>query len=388
MFLRLYCCRKVLFTDFAPLPNFEYIFATFWYFVVFILFCAIMSSLKLDCDRLNKDELVYELKIRGLFDVGNVQEMRSCLRKILKMEQTGETLTYPKYDLDCVEEFQTIDEKIQEVKAMISGLNTGPTSGPYKKIEAKIAHLVKRIDRTISKDEATAKQRSQLFAQILDLSSALEKRLEELVNADISIIDAGLSDVNLASIDQQDFTSTRISSPANEHHSPSIKSIPVVKWNLTFSGDLKEMSVSAFLERIEELCIARHVSKRELFDSAIDLFRGQALIWFRANRTEFANWDSLSKELKKQFQPHDYDERLFDEIKRRTQGRDEPIGIYLAVMTNLFSRLSFRAPEATRLKILMKNIDPFFQLNLGLTEITSVDDLKKMCARLEEKSAV
>ena len=41
----------------------------------------------------------------------------------------------------------------------------------------------------------------------------------------------------------------------------------------------------------------------------------------------------------------DYNDRLFEEIRSRTQGADEPMGIYLAVMDNLFDRLTVNVPE-------------------------------------------
>jgi hypothetical protein len=57
-----------------------------------------------------------------------------------------------------------------------------------------------------------------------------------------------------------------------------------------------------------------------------------------------------------QFQPADYNDRLFDEIRRRTQGPDESIAMFAAVMDNMFDRVTVRVPEATRLKIILKNL--------------------------------
>jgi hypothetical protein len=44
------------------------------------------------------------------------------------------------------------------------------------------------------------------------------------------------------------------------------------------------MSLSAFLARVEELMVARHPTRQDIFDCAFDLFSGKALIWYRANR--------------------------------------------------------------------------------------------------------
>ena len=54
--------------------------------------------------------------------------------------------------------------------------------------------------------------------------------------------------------------------------------VPVSKWNLKFTGGEKEISLSAFLARVEELRIARHATKQDLLDGVIDLFSDRALV--------------------------------------------------------------------------------------------------------------
>ena len=59
------------------------------------------------------------------------------------------------------------------------------------------------------------------------------------------------------------------------------KTVPVYKWGLRFDGQGGQ-SVGAFLERVEEIRRARRVTHEELFKSAVDLFAGQALVWYRS----------------------------------------------------------------------------------------------------------
>ena len=68
---------------------------------------------------------------------------------------------------------------------------------------------------------------------------------------------------------------------------PPSKHSNIEKWNLKFSGEVKKLSDHNFLERVEELRLARNLSTKQIFDSAIDLFEGKALNWFRGNRTRF-----------------------------------------------------------------------------------------------------
>lgn len=68
-------------------------------------------------------------------------------------------------------------------------------------------------------------------------------------------------------------------------------------------------------------------------------------------------------------------------------GPHEPLGIYLAVMDNLFNRLTIKVSDASRLKILLNNITPFYQTQLALTDIQSVDHLLDLEQRLEARKA-
>jgi hypothetical protein len=91
--------------------------------------------------------------------------------------------------------------------------------------------------------------------------------------------------------------------------------------------------------------------------------------------------------LRNQFQPADYNDRLFEEIRRRTQGPDESIAMFAAVMDNMFDRVTVRVPEATRLKIILKNLAPYYQNQLGLSPITSRDQLLEASRLLEARKA-
>jgi hypothetical protein len=128
------------------------------------------------------------------------------------------------------------------------------------------------------------------------------------------------------------------------------------------------MSLSAFLARVEELMVARHATKQDLFDCAIDLFSGKALIWL-------------------EFQPADFNDRLFDEIRQRTQGSDETIGLYLAVIDNLFDRLTIKVAEPVRLKIILRNLSPFYQSQIGVHPVRSREELLGVGRVLEARKA-
>lgn len=173
--------------------------------------------------------------------------------------------------------------------------------------------------------------------------------------------------------------------PAAQPHPPnSMPKVPVWKWGLTFSGGTQDMSVSCFLERIHELTISRNITQDELWLSSTDLFRDQALTWFRSVKGSVTSWVELEVELKKEFQPLNYESRLWNEIRSRHQGPQEQIGLFVAAMENLFSRLPQKPTERERLEIMRNNIDPYYIDRLSLIKITSTRDLIKFCRKLDE----
>lgn len=157
--------------------------------------------------------------------------------------------------------------------------------------------------------------------------------------------------------------------------------VPVFKWGIKF--DSTGPSIASFLERVEELRRARGVTHQELFDSAVDLFAGPALVWYRSSAGRIYSWTQLCRELREVFQPPDYDFRLQQEIFNRFQGEKESIDLYVAAMEGLYGRLSVNVPEVTRLTQIFHNLHPQLQDRLALVEIKTLEDLRTMGRRVE-----
>lgn len=84
------------------------------------------------------------------------------------------------------------------------------------------------------------------------------------------------------------------------------REVPLVKWNLKFTGYAKGMTVHTFLERVAELCRARNVSEGELFEQALDSFEGRGLMWYRSNRNRINSWKELTALLVRRYEPPNY----------------------------------------------------------------------------------
>lgn len=157
--------------------------------------------------------------------------------------------------------------------------------------------------------------------------------------------------------------------------------VPVYKWGLKF--DNSGPSIASFLERVEELRRARGITHQELYESAVDLFAGPALVWYRAAANRIRSWHQLTKELREVFQPADYNLRLHQEIFNRVQGDNEPLDLYIAAMEGLYSRLATSVPETTRLAQIYNNLHPQLQDRLALSNILSLEQLRSMGRRAE-----
>lgn len=351
----------------------------------------------MEVNRLDKDELIYELSFRGITDKKTVDEMRTSLRHLLKLEQAG-SLAYAKYPFTFAQDKACLDEQLTQITALIQNFADLENSSNFRKIKSKLLHCFKRAERMIPTSDEEKKVKSQLLLGFVTLDSEVRskaRRFKRASQAAISPLEisAILSSTNINSSGSDSDSDESVSAaPAVNAASVSgsasvnVKGIPVSKWNFTrFDGDNSRISLNAFLENVEELRRSRNVSPGQLFSSASDLFMGKALIWFRSIRNEVHSWPELVEQLRVQFLPADYNDQLIDEIRKRTQGATESMGIYIAVMTNMFNRLTVPVNEPARLKILLKNIAPFYQSQLGLVKVNSVKHLLDLGRQLEAR---
>lgn len=370
-------------------------------------------------NRLTQDELVYELKVRGLQE-GTVEDMRKWLSKARRLERKGSSFTYPEYPYTFAEDRNAVDGKVTELEQEIADFDGVRGSGTALRVETKLAHVAGRADRMKATNADEKKEKSILLSKLMGLIADFDTKLDpdqddsDDGDAQTSPNTDRPSRVNPTTVDPPPQTENAVppaltvlqssvsaampststsgmpAHPTIRHSSmlPSpytSKSVPVSKWQLKFSGEAKGMSVNAFLERVQELRVARHVTEDELFDSAVDLFQGKALLWYRDARKRVFSWPDLAKALRDEFQPVNYNEKLFEEIKQRTQGPNESIGVFFSVMSTMFGRLTCPISEEVQVKILLRNVLPFYQQQLALVDITTVEELRRLCRKLDAR---
>lgn len=316
------------------------------------------------------NELDYELRIRGVVTQKEVVKRQKILQLALDREsQKVVHLSDPEFNFDT--EKDAVNNSIDSINGLVLEFEGNENDAAYKRIKSRLSHLSGRILRIPCAPEEidinTFKKES--YATCLEMEAELEDRVKQ----------NNLN--NTATLNLSNVTSVSYASTSSQ------KAIPVYKWGITFDGE-SSSSLLAFLDRVDELSIARHVDKADLFPSAVDLFSGKALMWFRSIRNSVNDWDSLVALLKKDFLSENYDDDLWEEIRNRQQGRNEPITIFIAQMETLFNRLSKVPSELTKVKYIKKSLLPYYVRQLALSEINTVTELHQLCRRLETASQV
>lgn len=316
----------------------------------------------MNINRLSQEELTYELTIRGL-PTGKVEDMRASLRNAIKAEKVNPTSTFvDPYPFTADQDLEALNLKLEEIQGLIG---SQMEQGDYLKVLAKSNWAFRRLGKIVTTEASKLKERGRIRAQLVSALASLHTKIRGNED-DSDSCDSG---------EESSLNTTLL--PSNRPR------VALYKWKVNFSGEHGGQSLNSFLERILELAEARGVSKTQLFHSVLDLLSGRALIWYRANKSRLSSWADLVCEMRKEFLPSDYDDKLTDEIKRRTQGKDETIGTYIAVMQSLFSRLTTQMTEEQKLKILKKNVTPFYQTQLGLTEVKDIAGLVEVGKKLE-----
>lgn len=346
---------------------------------------------KMVVGRLDKDELEYELKYRGV-EVGTAEEMRHRLVMTLRLEKSGESFKYPTYPFSFAEDYAAIELKCDDLSSRIDSLSGGPSSSEAVKLETKFSHVLGRLDNMVVGDIVDNQTRkATLLAKVLTLYDSLHGKLYPPLPVGVQVPSA-LSIIQGATSNQS-FESGVVHAPSSSPVSQNVncslpqgKMVPPHKWGLEkFSGTSKSLSICAFFERVEELRVARHVPKEVLLESGIDLFSEKAYQFYKDVRSRVNCWEELIAEFRCEYLTAYHDDARFEELRRRTQHSSESIGVYLSIMNSYFRRLTCHVLEETKLAIVIKNLHPFYQDRLRDPLPSSLEELRSVCRRMEER---
>ncbi|XP_074042653.1 uncharacterized protein [Leptinotarsa decemlineata] len=349
---------------------------------------------KMQINRLDRDELCYELTVRGVA-VGTVDEMRHRLSVALQMEKDGDSLRYPDYPFIFSDDETAVKTALDELTVLLTNFDGQRNSGEGLKFQTKLSYVLGRIDRMEPKDCTEKTTKADLVAQALILMDEFNQKIHNAQQASRTV-PSGLSQLQNRIINQalnaniQPVAHSSLAAVTFPNQVASDgKMIPPYKWNIKkFTGDAKGVSVTAFFEMIEEHRLARHVPESILLDSGMDLFAEKAYQFYKDCRGRVDSWEELVGEFRDEYLSANHMDALFEELQRRTQHPTESIGVYLAVMSNYFSRLGCPMSEDAKLAIIMKNLHPFYQDRLRDPLPTNISELRDTCRKMESRRDV
>lgn len=131
----------------------------------------------MDVAKLDEDELTYELRARGIAAMDGADEMRSVLRGLLKMEVEGKSLLAGEHggSVDVKSEVKTCVKKLQVINSMVDGIQGDRYSETYRAADAKLCHLMNRVDKLPAIEPQDKRDRSNLLKGILFLMRKMEE---------------------------------------------------------------------------------------------------------------------------------------------------------------------------------------------------------------------
>ncbi|XP_074026467.1 uncharacterized protein [Leptinotarsa decemlineata] len=132
-------------------------------------------SRKMLVNRLSQDELVYEVRVRGIA-TGTVQEMRHSLSMAIRLEEKGESLKYPKYPFTVEEDIAAVTAKLKELEPLIDTFSDSMSSNAFARLQSKMFHVLNRLDNISEED---TQDKPKLLAKALALLDNLHRKAED-----------------------------------------------------------------------------------------------------------------------------------------------------------------------------------------------------------------
>jgi len=354
----------------------------------------------MNVERLWKDELLIELAINGVKPdrTKTVAELKPLLRDAIAARAEG--MAEDVYDASNEDELLHLAIKVNDAEDLLTVLVEGgdPTASPDR-VRSLLSHVSHRVSRLYVLVEGEQKGMLKGLAKTLRVQQEKLKtlgvgaRYKASEFGDISSIKTNEKPQKKKSKENTERDHTEPENSDGEHKEGPRKEdnlgfggkspkLDFHKWGIKISG-FDDKSVNSFIVEVEEKALAKGIPTKYLMLGVTEFFTGEAITWYRSVMGEVSSWEELKIALRKEFLPLDYEESLWDEIKSRKQGTKETLGMFVANMLGLFSRLSESVPEERKLRILLMNMAPFYMEKLALQKVLSIRQLKDLGRELD-----
>ena len=162
----------------------------------------------------------------------------------------------------------------------------------------------------------------------------------------------------------------------SSHITPSVNVLECVrKWNISYSGK-KDSSAEEFLTRVQECRRGSALSDNALLEAMPHLLKGGARHWFRLLEDQIKTWPEFVRAFRKRFVGVNFQFKIKEEARRRTQGKDEPISEYLQNLRLILRRFDPPISEREQLQLAYCNLHPQYRASIPHREFGSFEELE------------
>ena len=156
---------------------------------------------------------------------------------------------------------------------------------------------------------------------------------------------------------------------------------------MTFSGK-RDSSAEEFLTRVREFRRGSPLSDDEMLGALPFLLTDKALQWHHLHEDAFASWQDFAQAFRRRFGGVNFQTRIRDEARKRTQGADESLADFLMNIRLIFKHLDPPYSMAEEMELVYNNLHPRYRANIGREEFDSFSELERLGELFEASQAM
>ena len=177
------------------------------------------------------------------------------------------------------------------------------------------------------------------------------------------------------------FTNSESDQTLSDVHMAIVRDL--IKNPKTFKGNKDD--VNKWIDEIEQhLLDIAHIPNAIRLDLISYSLRGDALEWFKNNRSVFTSWKAFVAELKRAFMSSFHGEVAFKKLQSYTQGENQSICSFFNEVLKLCKEADATMSETTKLKTLLNKAKPSLQLEVRKKKPTSTSEFLEYAKEAEE----
>ncbi|CAM4825748.1 unnamed protein product [Rotaria magnacalcarata] len=143
-------------------------------------------------------------------------------------------------------------------------------------------------------------------------------------------------------------------------------------------------NVTKWIEEMEHLFDIAHISDSIKLDFVSYSLRGDALEWFRINRSSLTTWKLFVQELKRSFTSSFHEELAFKKLETYSQGENQSVRNFFNEVLKLCKEADSTMSQATKLKNLLNKAKPSIQYEMRKKKPITTSQFLEFAKEAEE----